>query len=97
MKVLGILLVLLSWTGYVTANNMEKLAGALPSCAVSQYRYVIGFGGSILIYLAAMHCVNAPPFTLHHHRPNVHVYGSGLYQHTRNMCESKLYHSRVIR
>ncbi|GFF34748.1 hypothetical protein IFM61606_04720 [Aspergillus udagawae] len=34
MKVLGILLVLLSWAGYVTANNMEKLAGALPSCAL---------------------------------------------------------------
>ncbi|KAH2907221.1 hypothetical protein LV164_008177 [Aspergillus fumigatus] len=34
MKMLGILLVLLSWTGYVTANNMEKLAAALPSCAL---------------------------------------------------------------
>ncbi|KAF7179935.1 hypothetical protein CNMCM7691_008987 [Aspergillus felis] len=38
MKVLGILLVLLSWAGYVTANNMEMLAAALPSCAVGQHR-----------------------------------------------------------
>ncbi|GIK00967.1 hypothetical protein Aspvir_004997 [Aspergillus viridinutans] len=34
MKVLGILLVLLSWAGYVTAN-LEELAAALPSCAVA--------------------------------------------------------------
>jgi hypothetical protein len=82
MKVLGILLVLLSWAGYVTANNIEKLAAALPSCAVRQRRYVVGFGESILIYLGAMHGVDDPPFSLHPHKPNVYVYGSSLYRHT---------------
>lgn len=81
MKTLGILLVLLSWTGYVTANNMEKLAAALPSCAVSQQQYIIGLEGHAHIS-SSMHGVDDSSFSLHPHKPNVYVYGSGLYRHT---------------
>jgi hypothetical protein len=77
MKVLGICVVLLSWSGYVIAN-MEELAAALPSCGVGRHQYAIVSRGIILIYPAAMHGSDALRFPLRHHKPNVYVYEAGL-------------------